>query len=155
MKKLVPIILAVVLLGGCSKKSDPSPAAVPVLNTFAPVAGVFTIQPNGGAAYTVTKLALRVTEVLDAAGHPIYYTYTYQGGSSEGDDVEVIVALLDPIASLTAAGPWRAQMVLHHGTRPTFYNFTASDLGYGTLSSPASNAYTASWSSAVLAGSLK
>lgn len=51
-----------------------------VLNAFAPVTGVFMIRPTGGAAYTVTKLALRVTEVLDAAGYPLYYTYTYQGG---------------------------------------------------------------------------
>lgn len=151
----MPVVLAVMLLGGCSKKSDPSPAAVPVLNTLAPVAGVFTMQPRSGAAYTVAKLALRVTEVLDASGRPMYYTYTYQGSSSAGDDVEVIVTLLDPIGSLTAAGPWRAQMVLYHGTRPTFYNFMGSDLGYGTLSSPAGNVYTASWSSAALAGSLQ
>ena len=79
MQKLVPVTLAAGLLVGCSKNSDPSPAAVLVLNTFAPVAGVFMIQPTGSAAYTATKLALRVTEVLDAAGHPLYYTYTCQG----------------------------------------------------------------------------
>ena len=77
-----------------------------------------------------------------------------KGGSSEGDDMKVIVTLLDTIASLTAAGPWRAQMVLYYGTRPTFHSFTASDLGYGTLFSFAGNLY-ACWSSAALAGSLK
>lgn len=154
-KALLLCLLAAssLLTPACSSKGgDPAPAPTPApVSQFAPVSGTFTITPTQGAKYTVTKLSLKTEARELAASKELYTNHIFRGVSPDGKYVQVDIYITQPMP-LSGSGPWKQQTTVYTSTS-TYAQLSLVGNSYGTISG-ASSVYTASFTGAIVSGTL-
>lgn len=148
------LLAAVVLLPmGCgSKGGDPTPTPPIVPTTeYKAASGTFTIQPNQGPTYTVSKLTLKTESIELAASKESHIQYTYRGLASDGKYAQITLYITQP-SPLSGNGPWPQQATIY-STTSTYSQLTLVGYAYGSVSG-ANGVYTADFSGALVRGAL-